>query len=117
MTTPHDDQQAANAPGDRDHAGEPGDAAAQDRFENPGLPPHVPRRADLDPKAARRAEVQVVTLFTISALASILFVVAYYAIDPQLKGYVLGIGEMNLFHAALGVTMGLSLLCLSLIHI
>ena len=115
MTTPHDDHGTGdNAPAVRDaHSGTDG-IATQDRFENPGLPPHVPRRADEDPKAAKRAEVQVVTLFTISAVASILFVVAYYAIDPQLKGYVLGIGEMNLFHAALGVTMGLSLLGIGL---
>lgn len=110
MSTPHDDH--STAPAVRTH-----DAPAvgsDQRFENPGLPPHRPRRADVDPKAAKRAEVQVVTLFTISAIASIAFVVAYFAIDPQLKGYVLGIGEMNLHHAALGVTMGLSLLGIGL---
>src|SRR5699024_10459837 len=48
-----------------------------ERFENPGLPPHVPRRADVDPKAANRASLQVVILFSLSALASIAFVVAY----------------------------------------
>ena len=89
-------------------------AVRAERFENPGLPPHVPRRAGVDAGAARRAEVQVVTLFTISALASIAFVVAYYAIDPDAKGYLLGIGQINLFHLALGVTMGLSLLCIGL---
>nr|WP_151524107.1 Rieske 2Fe-2S domain-containing protein [Serinicoccus kebangsaanensis] len=108
MTTPHHDD--SNAPATR------GDAtpAVTERFENPGMPPHVPRRADEDPRAARRAEFQVVALFTISALASIGFVVAYYAIDRDLKGYLLGIGEVNLFHVALGVTMGLSLLCIGL---
>ena len=105
MATPHDD----HSPEATAH-GEHGALRTGDRFDNPGLPPHVPRRADVDPLAARRAEIQVVVLFTLSVLASIAFVVAYYAIDPQLKGYVLGIGEMNLFHLALGVTMGLSLL-------
>ena len=85
-----------------------------DRFTNPGLPPHRPRRADVDPKAARRASVQVVSLFTISALASLAFLVIYFAMDPNLKGSIIGIGELNLYHAALGVTMGLSLLGIGL---
>ena len=85
-----------------------------DRFANPGLPPHRPRRADVDEKAARRAAMQVVLLFTMSALASIAFLVAYYVIDPNLKGTIIGLGEMNLYHAALGVTMGLSLLGIGL---
>ncbi|PZU45580.1 MAG: ubiquinol-cytochrome C reductase [Arsenicicoccus sp.] len=108
MTTPHHDD---TTPAVRDSHASP---ARTDRFENPGLPPHVPRRADVDPKAAKRAEVQVVAMFTMSALASIAFVVAYFAIDPDLKGYLLGIGEMNLYHLALGVTMGLSLLGIGL---
>ncbi|OLT14771.1 ubiquinol-cytochrome C reductase [Serinicoccus sp. CUA-874] len=107
----HGGPEGSTAPATREQAGAP---ALTDRFENPGLPPHVPRRADEDPRAAKRAEIQVVGLFTISALASIAFVVAYYAIDPELKGYLLGIGEVNLFHVALGVTMGLSLLCIGL---
>ena len=109
MADTHDDR-----PVTTDAAGQPGTAVSTERFENPGLPPHVPRRADVDPKAADRASLQVVVLFTLSALASIAFVVAYYAIDPGLKGYVLGIGEMNLFHLALGVTMGISLLGIGL---
>ncbi|QFG68240.1 ubiquinol-cytochrome c reductase iron-sulfur subunit [Ornithinimicrobium pratense] len=84
--------------------------AQPERFENPGLPPHRPRRADLDPKAAKRAEMQVVALFTLSVIASIAFVVAYFAIDPQARAWVPGIGEMNGFHLALGLTMALSLL-------
>ena len=85
-----------------------------DRFANPGLPPHRPRRADVDEKAAKRAAVQVVALFTVSALASIAFLVIYFAMDPTIKGTVIGIGQMNLYHLALGVTMGLSLLGIGL---
>ncbi|GAA4872643.1 ubiquinol-cytochrome c reductase iron-sulfur subunit [Serinicoccus chungangensis] len=108
MTNPHHDE---TAPAVRQEAGAP---ARTERFENPGLPPHVPRRADVDPKAAKRAEIQVVVLFTLSALASIAFVVAYFVIDPDLKGYLLGIGEINLYHLALGLTMALSLLGIGL---
>ncbi len=86
----------------------------EDRFANPGLPPHQPRHADVDEKAARRAATQVVALFTLSALASIAFLVIYFAMDPKLKGSLIGIGELNLYHAALGVTMGLSLLGIGL---
>lgn len=90
------------------------EVAGTERFANPGLPPHVPRRADVDPKAAKRAELQVVIMFGLSALASVAFVVAYFAIDPGARGYLLGIGEMNLFHLALGITMGISLLGIGL---
>ena len=81
-----------------------------DKFPNPGLEPHRPRRGDLDEGASNRSATQVVVMFTISALASIAFLVAYYVIDPNLKGSIIGIGEVNLFHTVLGLTMGLSLL-------
>src|SRR5690242_7449946 len=50
------------------------------RFENPGLVPHRHRMADVDPKAAKRAERQVATLFGISALGTLLALVAYFTI-------------------------------------
>ena len=106
----HDDNHLP-APADGAHVSE---RTSTERFENPGLPPHRPRRADLDPKAAKRAEVQVVVLFTLSAIASIAFVVCYFAIDPQARAYIPGIGEMNGYHLALGLTMGVSLLGIGL---
>src|SRR6476469_10171086 len=65
------------------------------RFADPGLPPHVPRMADLDEKAARRAEKQVATLFGLSSLATIVFVVAYFAISPEEAAFIPGIGKAN----------------------
>jgi quinol---cytochrome c reductase iron-sulfur subunit len=50
------------------------------RFENPGLVPHRHRMSDVDPKAAKRAERQVATLFGISALGTVLALVAYFTI-------------------------------------
>ena len=50
------------------------------RFENPGLVPHRHRLSDVDPKAAKRAERQVATLFGISALGTLLALVAYFTI-------------------------------------
>jgi ubiquinol-cytochrome c reductase iron-sulfur subunit len=52
-----------------------------DRFANPGLPAHRFRTTDTDARAAKRAERQVATIFGISALGSILFVVAYLTTD------------------------------------
>lgn len=80
------------------------------RFENPGLPAHVPRRADEDPKAARRAELQVNVLLGLSMLGTVAFVVSYLVIPEDSRGFVVGIGEMNLYHLALGLSMAISLL-------
>jgi ubiquinol-cytochrome c reductase iron-sulfur subunit len=84
--------------------------ARTDRFENPGLPPHVPRRSDTDPKAAKRAERQIVLMFTLSALASIAFLVCFFAIDAQARVFIPGIGLMSAFHLAISLTMAISLL-------
>ncbi|MGV8978725.1 MAG: Rieske 2Fe-2S domain-containing protein [Cellulomonas sp.] len=56
--------------------------ALPDRFPNPGHPEHHDRRSDLEPAANKRAERQVVVLFTISILGTIGFIVAYFAAPP-----------------------------------
>jgi ubiquinol-cytochrome c reductase iron-sulfur subunit len=58
----------------------PADRALPERFENPGLPAHRLRMADVDPKAAKRAERQVATLFGISALGTLLTLVVYFTV-------------------------------------
>jgi ubiquinol-cytochrome c reductase iron-sulfur subunit len=80
------------------------------RFADPGLPPHIPRMADLDEKAAKRAEKQVATLFGLSSLFAIVFVVAYFAIDPEQGVFIPGIGEASLYNVVLGVSMAIALL-------
>jgi ubiquinol-cytochrome c reductase iron-sulfur subunit len=85
-----------------------------ERFADPGLPPHVPRLADREEAAARRAELQVATLFGISMVATIIFLIAYFAIDIDTYLFVPGIGQANLSNVVLGVTLGLSLLCIGL---
>ncbi|HEY6797971.1 MAG TPA: Rieske 2Fe-2S domain-containing protein [Kineosporiaceae bacterium] len=50
------------------------------RFENPGLPDHRHRLTDIDAKAAKRAERQVAALFGLSALGTILTLVAYFSV-------------------------------------
>jgi len=85
-----------------------------ERFSNPGLAPHVHRQADLDEVAARRAERQVATLFAISMVATVIFLVAYFAIDQNTYRFVPGIGQANVSNIVLGVSLGLSLLCIGL---
>ncbi|MDA8438849.1 MAG: Rieske 2Fe-2S domain-containing protein [Propionibacterium sp.] len=51
-----------------------------DRFANPGLPPHHPRRGDVDPRASKTSERIVLALFGISTLGTIGFLVAYFAL-------------------------------------
>ena len=87
-----------------------GTGVLPERFEDPGLPVHVHRLADDDEAASRRAERQVAALFGISMLATLAFIVAYFAIDHTTDVFVPGIGSVNLLHLALGVTMGISLL-------
>lgn len=87
-----------------------GQGALPGRFTNPGLAPHVPRSADLDEKAAHRAERQVAALFGISMVATVVFLVAYFAIDPKTYQFIPGIGLANLSNVVLGVSLAVSLL-------
>ena len=98
----------------RDQGHLEGTGGKVERFADPGLPPHVPRLADRDERAARRAELQVATLFAISIVATIIFLVAYFAIDIDTYRFIPFIGQANLSHVVLGVTLGLSLLCIGL---
>lgn len=62
------------------------DTTGPDRFEDPGHPEHHPRLGgDNDPKANKKAERQVVFLFTISILGTLAFIVAYFAFPPRAR--------------------------------
>lgn len=79
--------------------------------DNPGLPPHRPRLADVDEKAAKRNERQVAALFIISILGTLLTFVGYFVIgttagDLQLlrvQNTLLGVGTA---FAMLGIGLG-----------
>lgn len=71
----------------------------EQRFENPGLPPHTPRRNESDPKLKRRDSLIVTGIFGLSALASIAAVVLYFVLPSyttlaniRLGNLVLGLG-------------------------
>ena len=72
------------------------------------LPDHRPRRTDFDPRAAKRAERQVTILFGLSALFTILFVVAYIQIDTSDTIPVPFFGTWSASNASLGLTFGLA---------
>ncbi|MFC3688378.1 ubiquinol-cytochrome c reductase iron-sulfur subunit [Aquipuribacter hungaricus] len=81
-TSPHHNV-VSNAPGP---AGPAAGTAVElprsstERFENPGLPPHVDRMADTDAKAAKRAERQVASLFVLSIVGTLLTLVGYFVV-------------------------------------
>ena len=106
-TDGHDDRQPDETLGS-DLALREGEDSPE-RFPNPGIGPHRPRRSDVDPAAAKRAERQTVALFTISVIGTIGFVVAYFALP--LDGSVT---QLRLSNLGLGLGLALSLLGIGL---
>ena len=80
------------------------DAPLPDRFQDPGLEPHVPRVGDLDPAAGRRSERQVVGLFVLSIIGTIGFLVAYFVVRPGES-----VASMRLSNALLGIGLFLAM--------
>lgn len=72
------------------------------------------RRTDVDAWAARRAAVQVATLFGLSALAALAAIVAYIAIPIDAIVRLPLAGGVGALHLALGVFIGLSILGIGL---
>jgi ubiquinol-cytochrome c reductase iron-sulfur subunit len=73
------------------------------------LPEHKPRRSDVNPRAAKRAEHQVGLLFLGSGLASVLFIVFYVttSVDEEIR--LPGFGYTNASNLLLGLSMGFAL--------
>ena len=109
-TTPDPDPGTAGAP--TGTAVERGRSASPERFENPGLPPHVDRMADTDVRAARRAERQVAFLFVLSIVGTLLTLVGYFVVplgDDTSAGAVLTSNVLlgtGLFLALFGIGTG-----------
>jgi ubiquinol-cytochrome c reductase iron-sulfur subunit len=91
--------------------------ASQEAAEEPDFTAaeHVhPRRTDVDPKAARRAERQVATLFGLSAVFT-LVALASYVLIPVDAGVSLPLaGPVGALNVALGLSFGLAILCIGL---
>lgn len=78
-------------------------------IQNPGLPVHTWRPTDVDPALEKRAERQVATLFGLSAVCAVLFVVAYFNVDENQT--VIGLGAQTV---ALGSALGGALLLIGI---
>jgi ubiquinol-cytochrome c reductase iron-sulfur subunit len=99
---------AGQAPAERD----PRAGTVSGPVADPGMPEHLPRPTDVDPKAEKRAERQVAGLFGFATVMSLAFCVAYFVFDiGDEPTVVLGFGASNV---ALGVTLGLALLCIGI---
>ena len=80
-----------------------------DRFPDPGHPEHVQRMGDVDPAAAKRSERQVVLLLGLSALGTIGFLVAYFAVPPGDT-----VESMRLSNLLLGLGLFLAMFCIGI---
>jgi ubiquinol-cytochrome c reductase iron-sulfur subunit len=85
-----------------------------ERLSDPGLPEHVHRRADTDPVLAKRAERQIAIFFILSALGTILFVVAYIKIPLDRFIFIPVLGSTNAHQLFLGLGLAFSLLFIGL---
>ncbi|WP_345750586.1 cytochrome bc1 complex Rieske iron-sulfur subunit [Microbacterium rhizophilus] len=85
-----------------------------DPLQNPGLPPHRVRVTDKDPKADRRADRTVYTLFYISVAASI-WAVAAYMLFPIEDQSMLAIRNNNMW-IGIGIAFALLAIGVGAIH-
>ena len=83
-------------------------------IKDPGLPAHVHRKADADPKAAKRAERQVATMFLVSALGTVLLIFSFFFIPEDVFVFVPVLGNQNAHQLGLGLGMAISLFFIGL---
>ncbi|WP_062073503.1 cytochrome bc1 complex Rieske iron-sulfur subunit [Demequina sediminicola] len=91
------------------------DDAPQEGFVDPGLAHHRPRRADVDPKADKRAERQVAALFGLSAVGTVIALWAYFTKDTGDGGDVATIQSVNMW-IGIGVFLAMSGIGFGAIH-
>ena len=85
-----------------------------ERFQDPGLPKHVHRNADVDPKAEKRAERQVAVLFLLSAVGTVLTIGSYIFIKSDKYTYLPIMGSTNIQQLFLGLGLTASTLFIGL---
>ncbi|NBR93264.1 MAG: Rieske (2Fe-2S) protein [Actinobacteria bacterium] len=76
---------------------------------DPGLPHHVHRKADTDPKAEKRAERQVSILFLLSTLGTLLFIYSFIFIPTDIFVFLPLLGNVNAHNLGIGAGLGLAL--------
>jgi len=101
--------------GDPQHSGavDPVGQGGVDTFRDPGLPPHTERITDTDPRAVKRSERQVMVLFIISVIGTVLFFFGYFGVGHsgieigtklRLQNALIGLGTA---FAMLGIGLGI----------
>jgi ubiquinol-cytochrome c reductase iron-sulfur subunit len=85
-----------------------------ERFQDPGLPEHVHRKADHDPAAAKRAEQQVAALFVISALGTVVTIASYVFVHPQVYIFLPILGSTNVQQLCIGIGLTVATLTIGL---
>ena len=70
---------------------------------------HQLRKADLDPKAAKRAEIQVASMFGLSALSIVGSIISYIKVPNESLVSVPVIGTVNANHVSVGTLFGLGI--------
>ena len=83
-------------------------------IKDPGLPAHVHRKTDTDPKAADRAERQVAAMFGISALGTVLLIISYVFVPDDLFIFIPIMGSQNAHQLGLGLGMAIALFFIGL---
>jgi len=74
-----------------------------ERFQDPGLPAHIHRKADFDERAAKRAERQVAILFLLSALSTVGTIYSYIFVKSSAKVYLPIMGEQQVNNLGIGI--------------
>ena len=78
-------------------------------LEDPGLPEHIHRKADIDPIAAKRAERQVAILFSLSAFGTILFIYSFFFVKEDVFIFLPILGNTNAHQLGIGLGMAFGL--------
>lgn len=81
-------------------------------IKDPGLPAHVHRSTDVNPKAAKRAEQQVAILFLLSAIGTLLLIVSYIFVPKDSTFFFPILGDTNTQQIGIGLGLALSLFCI-----
>ena len=76
---------------------------------DPGLPEHIHRKADVDERAAKKAERQVGILFLLSVFGTLLFIFSYVGIDEDTFIFVPVMGTTNAHQLFLGLGLAMAL--------
>ena len=85
-----------------------------ERFEDPGLPEHVHRSTDVDEAAERRAEIQISSLFLLSAVGTVLTIASYIWVHPQVYIYIPILGSSNVQQMCIGLGLTVATLTIGL---